>query len=80
MAGWQLCSRWGGGGISDHVGIVVYEPLKINGITAKNRLMVSPMRPRIGSPSTVVSEAEVQDYVEHAKTGAGIISWLILPL
>lgn len=52
----------------------LYEPLRINGIVAKNRFMVPPMGPRIGAPSTVVSEAEVQYYAERAKTGAAIVT------
>jgi 2,4-dienoyl-CoA reductase-like NADH-dependent reductase (Old Yellow Enzyme family)/NADPH-dependent 2,4-dienoyl-CoA reductase/sulfur reductase-like enzyme len=52
----------------------LYEPLKINTITVKNRFMVPPMGPRIGGPSTIVSAAEVAYYAERAKTGAAIIT------
>ena len=52
----------------------LYEPMRISGAIAKNRIEVPPMGPRLGNPATVVSAHEVAYYAERAKSGAGIVT------
>lgn len=52
----------------------LYEPIKIGKITAKNRIEVPPMGPKLGTIDFRVTEQQLAFYEERAMSGAAIIT------
>ena len=51
----------------------LFEPLKLGGITVKNRFAVSPMSMRLAEPDGTVNQRTIDYYTERAKGGFGLI-------
>ena len=49
------------------------QPLTINGMTLKNRVMMTPMGTNLANPDGSISEAHKQYYRQRAKGGTGLI-------
>ena len=51
----------------------IMQPLTINGMTLKNRVMMTPMGTNLANPDGSISEAHKQYYRQRAKGGTGLI-------
>lgn len=49
-------------------------PLKVGGLTLKNRVVMAPMTTRLATPEGVVTPELVEHYVARARGGAGLIT------
>lgn len=51
----------------------IFEPIKINGVTIPNRIVMSPMGDTLGMDSGECSPRQIAYYTERAKGGVGLI-------